>query len=457
MTRLSNACAGERSGQSIVVALLIALVAFVVLAALVGAHVGGGLDGRVISWMELHDRQPLTGIALGFDWVGTWWLAIALTALLVGVLAWRGLRSQARYLALTMAASLTLNLLLKLVFRRTPPGGSAAASPSVYGFPSGHTMSATAFAAAIVLIAWPTRWRWPVLAAGAAFAIGMGLSRVYLAVHWPSDVIAGWVMGICVALAARAAVRLPSRASHMEKSEAAISAGASPGGSTPSLASTPGATGPTSLRKRKAPVRPIEVVFLDWGNTLMVDDGTQAGSMAAWPHVTAVDGAAEVLRTLHARYRLLVATNADDSGSAEIRAALARVGLEGLVDDVVSSRDVKARKPEGAFYRAALLRAGFAGLPLAAESAVMVGDSLENDVAGAMAAGLRTVWLARPRAARLRGGPSPDARIRKLAELPAALARLGGPAPAEQRFDAIAVDADDGASASCRTDLSPAP
>jgi len=98
-----------------------------------------------------------------------------------------------------------------------------------------------------------------------------------------------------------------------------------------------------------------------------------------------------------------------------------------LIDDVVSSREVGARKPDKLFYRAALLRAGFAGVPLAPERAVMVGDSLENDIAGAQAAGLRAIWLAPRRAKAAPGAPVPDARIRKLAELPAALVRLGGP------------------------------
>jgi hypothetical protein len=38
-------------------------------------------------------------------------------------------------------------------------------------------------------------------------------------------------------------------------------------------------------------MEPVEAVFLDWGNTLMVDDGSQSGPMATWPDVSVVDGA----------------------------------------------------------------------------------------------------------------------------------------------------------------------
>jgi len=178
--------------------------------------------------------------------------------------------------------------------------------------------------------------------------------------------------------------------------------------------------------KPRAAGSPIDVVFLDWGNTLMADDGAQGGPMATWLRVQEVDGAQVTLRRLHLQYRLFVATNADDSGVRDVRAALSRVGLDELIDDVVISCDVGARKPDPLFYRSALLRAGFAGVPLAPERAVMVGDSLENDVAGAQAAGLRAIWFDPRRAGRAAGAPVPNARIHRLAELPAALERLGG-------------------------------
>ena len=136
----------------------------------------------------------------------------------------------------------------------------------------------------------------------------------------------------------------------------------------------------------------IDVVFLDWGNTLMVDNGMREGPMKDWEKVEAEAGAQEALLRLRARYRLVVATNAADSPGADVRLALARVGLDEYVDDVISSADVGDHKPNYAFFRAALLREGDRGLPLDPRRAVMVGDGTTNDIAGAQRAGIRTIW-----------------------------------------------------------------
>lgn len=76
-------------------------------------------------------------------------------------------------------------------------------------FPSGHATGSMALAAAAVTLAWPTRWRWQSLSLGPIFLLGVGLSRLYFGVHYPSDIVAGWslalawVAGLRLALPAR--------------------------------------------------------------------------------------------------------------------------------------------------------------------------------------------------------------------------------------------------------------
>jgi membrane-associated phospholipid phosphatase len=65
-------------------------------------------------------------------------------------------------------------------------------------FPSGHALGSMALALATIVVAWDRRrWRVSVLAVALVFALGVGLSRVYIDIHHPADVLAGW----CVALA----------------------------------------------------------------------------------------------------------------------------------------------------------------------------------------------------------------------------------------------------------------
>ena len=122
-----------------------------------------------------------------------------------------------------------------------------------------------------------------------------------------------------------------------------------------------------------------------------------------------VPGALAELRA--AGHRLVVVSNWDVSLHEMLRAT----GLDGLVDAAISSAEAGERKPAPGIFRRAL---ELAGGPDRGRPALHAGDSLESDVAGALAAGLRSVLVAR-------AGPPPRdvpaavAIVRSLAELPA--------------------------------------
>jgi putative hydrolase of the HAD superfamily len=98
-------------------------------------------------------------------------------------------------------------------------------------------------------------------------------------------------------------------------------------------------------------------------------------------------GAAEALATLRAAgFRLGIVTN----GGSTQRIKLDVCALPGLVDACVISDEVGVRKPDPAIFAFA---ASAAGAPL--DGAWMVGDRADADVAGAVAAGIRSVWLHR--------------------------------------------------------------
>lgn len=160
------------------------------------------LDGRLLLWIKesfanpIGDKVMIFISALGDG--GFFWIALGLFFLLMGwkkkIWRWRG----GMVLFSIGANALVCNLLLKPLVNRTrpyyqlgydiliPPVGDAS-------FPSGHT--AASFAAATAIYAINKKWG----IAAYLFAAVMGFSRLYLGVHFPTDVLVGALCGTIMA------------------------------------------------------------------------------------------------------------------------------------------------------------------------------------------------------------------------------------------------------------------
>jgi putative hydrolase of the HAD superfamily len=112
-----------------------------------------------------------------------------------------------------------------------------------------------------------------------------------------------------------------------------------------------------------------------------------AETLLASLHFTPYPDAVPALTDARRRGLTLIAVSNWDSSLPEV---LDRAGVAALLDGVITSAVVGAAKPDPVIFRAALARAG-----VTAAEAIHVGDSLEEDVDGARAAGLRAVWLDR--------------------------------------------------------------
>ncbi len=113
------------------------------------------------------------------------------------VLALRRKLREGLFAGFAIIGSALLNLGAKQLFARERPSLWESIAPeSSFSFPSGHAMGSMTLACVLVLLTWHTRWRWLVLAASSVFVVLVGLSRVYLGVHYPSDILAGWAAAL---------------------------------------------------------------------------------------------------------------------------------------------------------------------------------------------------------------------------------------------------------------------
>ena len=123
----------------------------------------------------------------------------------------------------TIGAVQLLRLALATAIGRPrPPAMDWATTASGAAYPSGHSTTSAAVAV-VVVVAVVLRWssravRATVAVLALGWAAGVGLTRVYLGVHWPSDVLGGWLLIAALAsIVAAARVGLGRRASHVTR------------------------------------------------------------------------------------------------------------------------------------------------------------------------------------------------------------------------------------------------
>jgi undecaprenyl-diphosphatase len=209
-----------RSGPS--AALLLTVGAPAAVFAVVGALVvAGGTRAWDLSVLRLaarHQAQVAVDLAMGVTTLGALPVVLALLAAVLAVLLRRHRWRQAGFVLAASLLALACGGLGKIAFERPRPRVFSSGhdwsfltgSGSSWSFPSGHATAITGLAAALVVVLWPTRWRWPALVAALLVCAGVGVTRVYLGAHYPTDVIAGWALAMAAVGATRLAFGDPA-------------------------------------------------------------------------------------------------------------------------------------------------------------------------------------------------------------------------------------------------------
>lgn len=166
------------------------------------------VDAATLNWFTPLD-QPGAVHAIWRTLVmgGQFWLVGSAVLLVAAVRSWRSRRKRPFLVSFAAVAALDVLILSskQLVGRTSPNSGLNEVLAGGTSYPSGHTANATM---CLVLLAVLLTRRRPALLAAIGFAIVVGLCNVVLGYHWPSEVVAGWLLGALIVVAA--ARQLPS-------------------------------------------------------------------------------------------------------------------------------------------------------------------------------------------------------------------------------------------------------
>jgi undecaprenyl-diphosphatase len=144
-----------------------------------------------------------------------------LTLAIIGFLMLMRKRGLAAFVAASVSGGMLISTFLKISFHRARPDMPHAARVFTASFPSGHaTLSAVVFLTLSVLLARVStdgRLKIYFVALAIFLTVAVGVSRIYLRLHYPSDVLAGWCVGAAWALLCWAAALLIQRRIQMRR------------------------------------------------------------------------------------------------------------------------------------------------------------------------------------------------------------------------------------------------
>lgn len=183
----------------------------------------GGFPWDVPILLAIHaTANPLLDLlATTLTKFGVFWGVFPSATVAALILLTRRLWRSLAYLLTTLLGSIIINRTAKTLLHRVRPHLWVSPAPELdFGFPSGHAMSSMTFVAVLVVLTWNTRWRWLVLIIGSLFVLSIGWTRLHLGVHYPSDILAGWMASVAWAVGVSLLMKLPSRKVKYQSSKA---------------------------------------------------------------------------------------------------------------------------------------------------------------------------------------------------------------------------------------------
>ncbi|MGV9674013.1 phosphatase PAP2 family protein [Nocardia sp. NPDC003482] len=195
MTRVATAMRRIRVWWALLVVCAAALIVSVV------GHTGATVvDEPVLNWVVAHRCSGVTTAAKAVSDVGGTSAMLTLAVLAGALLVWRRQWAAAVTVAVATAGAGALVVSTKhLIGRARPPVADHLVVETNPAFPSGHSLGSIVVVGVVtgIGLCWVRRRavRVAVITVAVTFVVAVGLSRLYLGVHWPTDIAGGWALG----------------------------------------------------------------------------------------------------------------------------------------------------------------------------------------------------------------------------------------------------------------------
>jgi len=180
-------------------ACVLSLAAFLLMAVFVGTDSANGFDEPIIETVQGWESSGLTSFMETMSTIGSTLYTVIIALILLSLMAFfLGHRKELVLFVAALGGSTILNNVMKPLFERDRPTIHRLVEEEGFSFPSGHAMASFTLAVITAYLLWKhvshPVLRSALLVLAAAWFLLMGTSRIYLGVHYPSDILAGFLL-----------------------------------------------------------------------------------------------------------------------------------------------------------------------------------------------------------------------------------------------------------------------
>jgi len=194
-TKPHNTSTIPEFSKTTLIIFVVSSVLFGLLASLVVNNLTLSFDDSALLWINQHASPALDSFFVALTQLGGVIVVAPVTALIIGYLIYKKQYDKAVFVAAAIGGVAIVNITLKGLFDRARPDlWQWIVNESSFSFPSGHASASFALALTIVLLLWQTKWQLTACIAAGVYVLLIGTSRLYLGVHFPTDILGGWLL-----------------------------------------------------------------------------------------------------------------------------------------------------------------------------------------------------------------------------------------------------------------------